>query len=133
MKTEFICPYCKGYLKANTKVILSVRKADGSRGLVLLNPKLGEYDIIKHKSFELKQGELVDLLCPLCHANLTDHTVSESLARIIMVDEKGQEYSIYFSEIYGMKCTYKILGKSMESFGEDSENYGNFWGVGPRY
>lgn len=133
METEYICPYCRGYLKTNTKLILTVRKNDGARGLVLFNPKLGEYDIIKHKSFELVEGDQVDILCPLCHANLTDHTISNSLARIIMVDEQGKEFSIYFSEIYGMKCTYKIQDGSIETYGEDSDNYRNFWGAGPKY
>lgn len=133
MKTEYVCPYCRGYLMANTKLILTGRKADGKRGLILFNPKLGEYDVIKHESFEIKEGEQVEILCPLCHANLTDQTISNSLAKIIMIDEKGQESSIYFSEIYGMKCTYKIHEGSVESFGEDSENYSNYWGAAPRY
>jgi hypothetical protein len=46
-----------------------------------------------------------DFLCPLCHANLTDHAISKNLARIKMIDEKGCEADIYFSEIYGEKCT----------------------------
>jgi len=133
MKTEFLCPYCKGYLKPNTKIILAARKSDGTSGLILFSPKLGEYDIIKHPTFEFAEGEHINMLCPLCQATLTDQNVSQNLARILMRDEKGNEFSIYFSEIYGMKCTYKILGSSVEAFGEDADTYRNFWGVTPKY
>lgn len=133
MKAEFLCPYCKGHLKANTKIILSARKRDGSRGIILFNPKLGAYDIIKHRTFRLEQGEQLDILCPLCHANLTDHTVSNNLAKILMIDENGTECSIYFSEIVGEKCTFKISQGSIESYGDDADAYQNFWGAVPRY
>ncbi len=132
--SEFLCPYCRGHLKPHNKVILSARKEDGSRGLILFNPKLGEYDIIYHPSFVLKEGEHVDILCPLCHANLTDYSISKNLAHIIMIDSRGDESNIYFSEIVGMKSTYKISSnKKVEAYGEDADGYRNYWGVIPRY
>jgi hypothetical protein len=130
---EFKCPYCDGHLKANTKIILSARKDNGKRGLILFNPQLGEYDILKHDTFELSEGEHLDILCPLCHANLTDTTIDQNLAKILMLDETGNEYQVYFSEIVGMKCTYKIHGKKVEAFGEDAAQYLNYWGETPRY
>ncbi|MDD5508464.1 MAG: hypothetical protein PHD25_09110 [Bacteroidales bacterium] len=133
MKVEFLCPYCRSYLKPNTKIILSARKKDGTRGIILFNPKLGAYDILKHRTFHLNKGEHVDIHCPLCNASLTDQTVSDSLVRILMVDEDGTECAIYFSEIYGEQCTFKVSGESVEAFGEDADNYQNFWGAKPRY
>jgi hypothetical protein len=130
---EFKCPYCSGQLKAHTKIILSARKSTGQRGLILFNPKLGEYDILTHNTFRLQEGEHLDMLCPLCHANLTDQTISKSLAKILMIDEKGNESQIYFSEIVGKKCTYKIQGKEVKAFGKDAGEYLNYWGVEPRY
>jgi hypothetical protein len=130
---NYYCPYCKGQLKANQKIILASRKEDGQRGLLLFNPKLGEYDIIKHDFYDLDEGEHIDILCPLCHANLTDTTLDENLARILMKDSSGIEYQIYFSEIVGMKCTYKIIGDNVEAFGEDADRYLNHWGEAPRY
>jgi hypothetical protein len=74
------------------------------------------------------------MLCPLCHANLTDQTISKNLARIKMIDSAGLEYDIYFSEIVGEKCTYKInRDKKVETFGEDAADYQNFWGAEPKY
>ena len=130
---EFLCPYCRGYLKANTKIILTARRENGDRGLILFSPKLGEYDIKKHKTLPLREGEHIDILCPLCHANLTDQTISKRLARIIMIDEKGEESQVYFSEIVGMKCTYKIQGGKIEAFGEDADHFRNYWGEAPAY
>jgi len=118
----------------HTKVILAARKESGARGLILFNPKLGEYDVLVHHTFKLAEGEHIDMLCPLCHANLTDQTISKNLAKIKMIDTKGCEYDIYFSEIYGEKCTYKISGdKKVETYGADAMDYQNFWGAEPRY
>lgn len=130
---EFKCPYCNGQLKAHTKIILSARKPNGQRGLILFNPQLGEYDIITHNTFNLSEGEHLDMLCPLCHANLTDQTVNKNLAKILMIDEKGNESQIYFSEIVGTKSTYKVRGKDVQAFGKDAGEYLNYWGVEPRY
>jgi hypothetical protein len=131
---DFLCPYCRGHLMPHTKVILSARKNSGQRGLILFNPKLGEYDVLVHHTFKLSEGEHLDMLCPLCHANLTDHTLSKNLARIKMIDSAGMEYDIYFSEIFGEKCTYKISkDKKIETYGEDAADYQNFWGAGPKY
>ena len=118
----------------HTKVILSARKESGKRGIILFNPKLGEYDVHMHHTFKIAEGEHLDMLCPLCHANLTDQTISKNLAKIKMIDGSGNEYDIYFSEIFGEKCTYKISSdKKVEKFGEDSEDYQNYWGATPQY
>ena len=67
-------------------------------------------------------------------APLTDQTISKNLAKIKMIDSKGCEYDIYFSEIFGEKCTYKISGdKKMEVFGEDAADCQNYWGEAPKY
>ena len=131
---DFLCPYCRGHLMPNTKVILSARKDSGKRGIILFNPQLGEYDVLVHHTFRLEEGEHLNILCPLCHANLTDQAISNSLARIKMIDSTSMEYDIYFSEIVGKKCTYKISGdKKMETYGQDAADYENFWGAAPKY
>lgn len=133
-ENDFLCPYCRGQLKPHNKIILSARKETGKRGLILFSPRLGEYDLLFHDTFRLQDGEHVDMLCPLCHANLTDHTIHQNLARIKMIDSSGKEFDIYFSEIVGEKCTYKISSdQQMESFGEDAGDYGNYWGAAPKY
>jgi hypothetical protein len=43
-----------------------------------------------------------------------------------MKDDKGNEYQILFSKIAGEKSTYKIIGESVEIFGEHHSNYIDF-------
>jgi hypothetical protein len=50
-----------------------------------------------------------------------------------MIDDRGEEYDIVFSEIIGQRCTYKVQGDKVESFGKDAEIYTNFWGEAPKY
>jgi len=107
---DFLCPYCRGHLKPHNKVVLSARKNSGKRGIILFNPQLGEYDILFHHTFRLEDGEHLDILCPLCHANLTDQTISKNLARIKMIDNTGEEYDIYFSEIFGRNALTRSAG-----------------------
>ena len=127
---DFLCPYCRGHLMPHTKVILSARKQSGKRGIILFNPKLGEYDILVHHTFRIEEGEHIDMLCPLCHANLTDQTISKNLARIKMIDTSGKECDIYFSEIAGEKCTYKIRGNKIEAkTGPDVKIYDKYFEV----
>ncbi len=128
---EYICPKCKGYLKVNVKIIFIARKDDGKTGLILLNPELGDYKRIVHNSLEIKEGERITFLCPLCHADLSANDINKNLARIIMTDKNGTEYKILFSEVQGEKCTYRISKKEVEAYGEDSSQYMNYFGSGP--
>lgn len=131
-KNEYICPKCHGYLKVNQKIIFIAKKADGKSGIILLNPELGNYRQIFHKSFHIQEGEHLTFLCPICHRDLSALEINKNLARILMIDEEGIEYKILFSEIIGEKCTYKIYKDEVESFGEDSSEYLNYFGKGPR-
>jgi len=40
-----------------------------------------------------------------------------------MRDENGQEYEIHFSRIAGQHCTYKIIGETVEIYGENAAYY----------
>jgi hypothetical protein len=130
---HFLCPKCRAQLVPNKKIVLLAKPSGRPSGLLLLSPKLGEYSADTHTAFKLKDGEKVDIFCPVCHADLGDYMDNQNLARIIMVDDNGKEYDIVFSEIIGQHSTYKIHGEEIESFGEDAELYTNFWGEAPRY
>jgi len=129
MENLYLCPYCRGHLMVNNHIVFSAKTGSGNRGIIFLSPKLGNYHCFKHKSFELKAGDRLEILCPICHSNLTATNVNRNLAEIIMVDKNNNEYDIYFSEIVGEKCTYKIKDKHIESYGENSAAYVNFFGV----
>ena len=132
MNHNYLCPACRGQLKVNNNIIFSVKNKNGDGGLLILSPELGDYIIKKHPTFEYNDGEHVDFFCPICHSNFASK-ISKNLAEIIMIDESNTEYKIYFSEIAGEKCTYKISDGEVESYGKDSTQYINFFGEKPNY
>ena len=132
-ENSFLCPKCRAQLVPNKKIVLLAKPSDRPSGLLLLSPVLGEYSATTHSAFQLKEGERVDIYCPVCHENLGDWVDNSNLARVIMVDDAGEEYDIVFSEIIGQHSTYKIHGEDIESFGEHAELYTNFWGEAPKY
>jgi hypothetical protein len=132
-ENNFLCPKCRSQLVPNKKIVLLAKPSSGDAGLLLLSPKLGEYTATTHAAFKLSEGEKVDISCPVCHQDLGDYKDHQNLARVIMVDARGEEYDIVFSEIIGQRCTYKIQGDKIESFGEDADIYTNFWGEAPKY
>ena len=131
MKNDFLCPYCKGKLKVKENIVLTVRTEDQQRGLVFISPKLGNYETTTNPNFKLKKGEHLDILCPMCHANLQAMEINENLAKIFMTDESQKVYEIIFSEIAGEHCTYKLVDHMVESYGEHKSNYVNFFGAKP--
>ena len=129
MENSYLCPYCKGHLKIAEHIVFSAKTSQGKRGLLFLSPQLGDYKCVNHESFQLKTGEHLEIICPICHSNLAARNVNENLAEVLMIDKDNNEFDIYFSEIVGEKCTYKIHDKDVESYGENSKNYMNFFGV----
>lgn len=129
MENSYLCPYCRGQLKVAEHIVFSAKTETGKRGILFLSPQLGDYHCINNDSFQLEEGEHLEILCPICHSNLTAMNVNENLAEIIMVDKNNEEFYIYFSEIVGEKCTYKIHNKDIESYGENSAQYMNYFGV----
>ena len=132
-ENNFLCPKCRAQLVPNKKIVLLAKPKEGPSGLLLLSPVLGEYSATTHSAFKLQDGEKVEIFCPVCHANLGDYVDNKNLARVIMLDDSGEEYDIVFSEIIGQHSTYKIHGDDIESYGEDAELYTNFWGEAPKY
>ena len=127
--SEYLCPYCRGNLKVENDIIFAIRTSKQQRGIILLSPELGNYRHRSHPSVELSDGDLLEVFCPMCHSNLKAINVNTNLAEVIMVDENQDEYQIYFSEIVGEQVTFKIHDTEIESFGEDSQGYMNYFGV----
>ena len=129
MKKDYLCPYCKGKLNVNKNIVLSVHTESNNRGLIFISPELGNYKTITHPSFEIKEGEHLDIFCPICHANLQAIEIDKNLAKVMMMDESQKVYEIVFSEIAGEHCTYKLVDQSIESYGEHTEHYRNHFGA----
>lgn len=134
MAVEYICKICRGNLNVKTSIVLAASKLHSSkRGLVFLNPEIGNYTTTTHPSFEIQEGEEYVYTCPICHSQLNS-TKYKHLVRIIMIDEKGKEYNIYFSGIAGEKCTYKIREDKVEvKTGPDTKTYDKYFDVPEEY
>jgi hypothetical protein len=134
MAVEYICKICRGHLNVKTSIVLAASKLHSSRrGLVFLNPDIGNYTITTHPSFEIIEGEEYIYNCPICHSQLNS-TKYKHLVRIIMIDENGKEFNIYFSGIAGEKCTYKIREDKVESkVGPDVKTYDKYFDVPEEY
>lgn len=129
MAVEYLCKACRGHLKVKTSIVLSAQKKGSTeRGLVFLNSELGDYTKTTHPSFQIGKGEKYIYTCPICHS-LLNSAKYEHLVRIIMVDEDKKEYDIYFSEIAGEKCTYKLGEGEVEAKGSDSKLYNKYFEV----
>lgn len=133
MKKDYICPYCKGKLKVKDFIVFSGKVKTGETGLIFLSPKLGDYHVFTHPSFNHKKGEHVEYFCPICHANLAALEYNENLVKVLMVDEQSAVYEILFSGIAGEHCTYVLKETELEAFGENSKKYKDFIGESPRY
>ena len=131
VSSNYLCPHCRAHLKPNSKIVLVAKTPDGKKGLMLLSPELGEYSVMKNDGFEISEGDILETFCPVCSASLRYEGHNE-LAKVILLDD-DLEYDIIFSEIFGLRCTYKVHGESVEFFGEDADEYTNFWGETPRY
>jgi hypothetical protein len=129
MNSDYLCKICRGHLKIKTSIVLAVSKTNKSKGgLVFLNPDIGNYTTTTHPSFIIKEGEEYIYTCPICHSQLNSAKYKH-LVRIIMIDEAGKEYNIYFSGIAGEKCTFKLRGTKMERKGPDAKLYDKYFEV----
>jgi hypothetical protein len=128
MKENYSCPHCKGFLNVEENIVFSVKNEQGDTGIVLLHPELGNYEVVKHKSFSYEDGEHLEYRCPICHKKLASD-IHDNLARIIYIDETEQEYNVLFSMVAGEKSTFKMVGDSVEVFGEHTEHYLDLLGM----
>jgi len=131
MVYEYLCKVCRSHLKIKTSIVLAAAKIKdrSERGLIFLNPEIGNYTTTTHSSFKIEEGEEYIYTCPVCSAQLNSMKYLH-LVRIQMIDEKGKEYSIYFSGIAGEDCTYKMReNKIEEETGPDVKIYNKYFEV----
>lgn len=126
MQKYYICPECRGHLKVGEYIVFTAKNKKKEAGLLLLHPKIGNYDSIKHPSFNYQKGEPVDFYCPLCQASLVSK-FDDKLVHVTMIDRDGKEYDIYFSRIAGERSTYQVSDdKAVMVAGEHSHRYTYF-------
>lgn len=129
LKINYLCPHCRSYLRVWNNIIFIVKSdIKKCRCILLLNPELGNYDIIHHTSIRIEEGEALTFLCPVCHADLTATGINSNLVKIIMTDENDREFDVYFSKICGEHSTFLIHQDDIiEKYGKDSSSYVNYF------
>ena len=120
---DYLCPKCKGHLNVGDQLVFATTTKKRHKGLLLLSPKVGEYNYQHHDKFSLEDGELVDFSCPICQSDLTSNERKDH-AMIWMVGvEDNMEYDLYFSRVKGNRSTYVVAQDNVEMFGEDAMDF----------
>ncbi|HOU02312.1 MAG TPA: hypothetical protein PK719_04275 [Bacteroidales bacterium] len=128
---DFLCPKCKQHLRVGEHIIFKVKGAGKQSALLLLSPHIGNYTSIKHPSFEFKQGDTLEFFCPLCGASLKSD-IHPNLALVLMKDETGKGFAVYFSQVAGEHSTYETDGDSVHIEGEDAGRY-TYFKIGEKF
>ena len=125
MKTDFMCPKCRGYLSVDDKVIFTIKTKGWQGGLLMLAPTLGDYTTLNHPSFSFKTNDDFDFYCPICGYDLSVEG-EKRLAKVILREGNDKESFVIFSKIKGELCTYKIAGQKIEAkYGKDADKHLN--------
>jgi len=128
---DFTCPKCQGQLRAGEHIVFRVRNRKKQSAILLLSPQIGNYSSVKHPSFLTEPGEQLEFSCPLCHFSLKSD-IDEHLARVIMKDEQGSEFDVYFSQVSGEHTTYATRGEDLHAEGEHAGKY-TYFKVGGKF
>ena len=128
MTNDYLCPVCRGQLRVEDSLVISVKSKTGKKGLIFLNPEIGNYGKTSHPSFEIIQGDEYTIFCPICHATL-NREGNPHLVKLNMIDEKGVEVDVFISGIVGEKCTYVVKGKKLHEAGPDKKLYERYFDI----
>ena len=130
MKRFYHCPHCGTRLNPNVKIIVRAEIGD-RQGLLLLSPQPGNYQIIASESLRPVEGEVADLFCPVCQADLVSE-VDDHLAELAYKTDQGGAGRVVFSRVYGEHATYVLNEEQVRSYGENAGAYSasNFFGEG---
>lgn len=129
LKINYLCPACRSYLRVWNNVIFAVKSTENDKkGILLLNPGLGNYAVVSHPDLTFETGEKIDFFCPVCQTSLVDDMINENLVRVIMIDELDNEYDVYFSRVAGEQSTFKVDKEDIiERYGDDHSSYVSYF------
>ncbi|MBE7442859.1 MAG: hypothetical protein HS119_10445 [Flavobacteriales bacterium] len=119
-ENDYLCPKCKGHLNVGGQLVFATETQRKHKGLIMLNPKVGEYDYKHHTKFSLEKGELVEFKCPMCQHNLTAEKNNDHAMILMVGSEDNADYELYFSKKAGNKSTYVVAKDDIKAFGEDA-------------
>lgn len=120
---EFSCPECNGHLNIGGQIVFATQTKRKHKGLIMMSPKVGEYNYAHHEKFMLEKGELVDFECPMCQSDLTSEVNKDHAMIYMTAAEDNMEYELYFSKIAGQQSTYVVAHDNVEAFGQDAIDF----------
>ncbi|MCP4572764.1 MAG: hypothetical protein GY838_10470 [bacterium] len=123
MSISYHCPKCDALLNPNVRVVLIAHHAN-RRCIVLMSSKLGEYQVICDKGFDLevKKGDAVDFLCPVCAQSLTSEK-HETFTELKVVDPQHRDRPaglVRFSRVCDEHATFLYHNDGVKAFGEEA-------------
>lgn len=128
MANDYLCPICRGQLRIENSLVISVKSKSNKKGLIFLNPEIGNYGKISHPSFEIVEGDEYTVFCPICHATL-NREENPHILKMYMIDSTGVQSEVFFSVIAGEKCTYVVKGKEIQESGPDQKLYEKYFDI----
>ncbi len=128
MANDYLCPICRGQLRIENSLVISVKSKTHKKGLLFLNPEIGNYGKASHPTFEIIQGDEYTVFCPICHATL-NREENPHLVKLNMIDAQGVEVDVFISGIVGEKCTYVVKGKELQESGPDKNIYDKYFDI----
>jgi hypothetical protein len=144
-KMTFCCPRCREKLSfLDGTIIKMVGRMHATtfscETMFYFAAKLGQHGCIVGEGVKVYPGAKIEFECisPTCRRNFTT-TYNEGLAEIMMEDERGAEFKVVFSKIFGKDSTFvldlqrKELVNSYgsaadEVFKDPSDRLRNFFG-----
>lgn len=106
---NYACPICRSYLLVRSNIVLVVKPCtEEKQGILLINPKHGNYELICHHEFDFKRKECFDYFCPSCDSNLSTRDKNQNSARIIMIDKDQTEYDLFFPRHFNEQSKFIV-------------------------
>lgn len=112
MKTTYLCPHCRSTLRVKHNIMFKFRTKDQKLGILILNPKTGNYVYLNPPGTTFEVGEKIHFMCPVCCRYLKAGGMHDDLVEMIMINRSGKEFTVYFSSKTGKHVKFYIEKKS---------------------
>jgi hypothetical protein len=122
MPLRLSCPSCGTHLNPREDLVLAAVNR-GQKALLLLHPEPGNYRMAISHGFPLEKGDVVELFCPLCQADLKS-PLDPTLVQLDSTSREGDEKGfVVFSRVFGDHATFVVTRGSVSSYGENAKAY----------
>lgn len=114
---SYHCPKCNHQMCADRRINLATRRVNGDVGNLYLSVDLGVFTYDHEPAVFFEKGEVVELNCPGCGANLSSERF-EGFSKVIRVMESGEKQEVYISNEAGKRKLYVLSDKGLTTFQE---------------